>query len=137
MSDPLRRLRWAYSPADQRWHLLPDGDHGPQARCGQSLPSGGASYAEPSGLRCLACEATFCGVVDPRAQRGRLWARCTRLDTGTPLTLMVSHEWEGAAWTSHAPATVRLDAAAMVMVCQAVLNRAGQVLTRSGQGDTP
>ncbi len=137
MSDPLGKLRWAYSPADQRWHVLPEGGHGPQARCGQSLPSGGESHPEPSGLRCPTCEATFRGVVDPTAQRGRLWVPCHRLDTGTPLTLMVSHEWDAAAWTIHAPAAVHLDATGMVLVCQAVLNRARQVLTRAGQGDTP
>ncbi len=136
MSDPLERLRWAYAPADQRWHLLPEG-YGSEARCGQSLPSDGESYPEPYGLKCPACHAIFCGVVDATAQRGRLWVRCTRLDTGAALRLMVSHEWDGAAWTIHAPAAVRIDAAEMFFACAAVLMRSAQVLRRAGQGDTP
>lgn len=137
MSDPLGRLRWASAPADQRWHVRSDGDPGPQARCGQSLPSGGESYPEPSGLTCPTCEGVFRAVVDPTAQRGRLWVRCTRLDTGTQLTLMVSHERDDAAWTIHAPAAVRLDAAAMVVVCEAILKCARLVLKRAGQGEAP
>ncbi len=137
MSDPLGRLRWAYAPADQRWHLLPQDGHGPQARCGQPLPSDGESHLEPSGLTCPACQATFCGVVDPRAQRGRLWVRCTRLDTGAALRLLVPHEWDGAAWTIHAPAAVRLNAADMALMCAAALMRSAQALQRAGPGATP
>ncbi len=143
MSDPLKSLRWAYAPADQRWHVLPDGGRaGPEARCGQSLPSGGQSYPEPYRLTCPACAGVVRAVGDSRAQRGRLWVPCTRLDTGAAHTLIVAHEWD-AAWTIHAPATVRLDAAEMVFACTAVLMRSAQVLhrarqvrQRAGQGDT-
>ncbi len=143
MSDPLKSLRWAYALVDQRWHLLPEDGQGPGARCGRSLPRGGQSYPEPYGLACPVCAGVLRAVEDPRAQRGRLWVRGTRLDTGAAHTLMVAHEWD-AAWTIHAPATVRIDAAEMVFACGAglmrsaqVLHRARQVRTREGQGDTP
>ncbi len=62
-------MRWAYSLADQRCHLLPEGGHGHQARCGQRLPSGGESHCMPYGLKCPSCDAVWRAVVDPGAQR--------------------------------------------------------------------
>ncbi len=120
MSDPLMTMRWVYSPVDQRWHLLPEAGPGPEARCGQRLPRGAESHREPYGLKCPSCAATFRTVVDPQAQRGRLWVPCHHLDTGRHNTLLLTQECDGA-WTLHTTTVVRIDATTMASACQAVL----------------
>ncbi len=136
MSDPLERLRWAYAPTDRCWHVLPEGGVEPEARCGHPRPRGAETHDTPIGLPCGCC-AALRRAEHPTAQRGRLWVRCTRLDTGAQLRLMVTHEWDGAAWTIHAPAAVRIDAAEMFFAGAAVLMRSAQALKRAGQGDPP
>ncbi len=135
MSEPLERLGWAYAPTDRCWHVLPEGGVGPEARCGHPLPSGAQGHVTPPGVPCRSC-AALVRAADPLARRGRLWVRCTRVDTTEQLSLMVTHEWNGA-WTIHAPAAVRLNAADMAFMCAAVLMRSAQALRRAGQGDPP
>ncbi len=135
MSDPM--LWWADSPADQRWHLLPDPTRGrhlvvlPEqgaARCGQRLPSDGERYGTPYGLKCPSCEVVFRVWYSTAQQRGRLWLPYHRLDTGHRHTLLLTHQWDGA-WTLHCPAAAGMwiEATIMVAACQAVLQRARPV----------
>ncbi len=132
MSDPRMAMRWAYAPTDRRWHLCEGGSETEAARCGHPLPRGAEPHDTPIGLPCGCC-AALRRAEHPTAQRGRLWVRCTRLDTGAQLSVMVTHEWDGAAWTIHAPAAVRLNPADMVFLCAAVLMRSAQARRRAQQ----
>ncbi len=48
-------MRWAYLPADQRWHLLPEGGQGPEARCARPRQVSRVAVPADPDQACPAC----------------------------------------------------------------------------------